>query len=153
MNSSAFTIEQVTAFTPEIAQAMRRLAKQLGPNYKELTDADVQEMIASPIHFLYLAFDKKSSQVAGMILLLVYRIPYLRKAHLDDLAVDEVFRSQGLGTQLLQKAIAVAKEKGVTYVDFTSRLTRGPANKLYTKLGFTKHDTNVYRLVFTHDEA
>jgi ribosomal protein S18 acetylase RimI-like enzyme len=153
MQSSAFTIEQVTTFTPEIAQAIRKLAKQLGPNYKELTDADLQEMLSSPIHFLYVAYDKQSSQVVGMILLLVYRIPYLRKAHLDDLAVDETFRSQGLGTQLLQKAIAVAKEKGVTYVDFTSRLTRGPANKLYAKLGFTKHDTNVYRLVFPYEKS
>ena len=153
MNESEFTIKEVTSFSPTIAESMRTLSSQLGTHYKELTDADLLEMIQSPMHTLFIAIENKSDRVVGMILLLVYRIPYLRKAHLDDLTVDEGFRHYGIGTALLQKATEVAREKGVTYVDFSSRVTRGPANNLYQKLGYEQHDTNVYRLYFDYEKA
>lgn len=153
ISKSDFVIQKVTSFTPQIAESLRHLAQQLGKNYHELHDEDIQEMIASPLHHLFVAKDTKTDTVAGMILAVVYRIPYVRKAYLDDLIVDASFRGHGLGTKLLQCALDLAKEKGAAYVDFTSRPSRDAGNSLYEKLGFKKRDTFVYRKVFDYGEV
>jgi ribosomal protein S18 acetylase RimI-like enzyme len=88
-----------------------------------------------------------------MVTVLIFRIPYVKKAYLDDLIVDEAFRGHGLGSKLLQKAISLAKEKDAAYVDFTSRPRRIAGNTLYEKLGFKKRDTNVYRLILSYEEV
>ncbi len=152
MEQQKFVIEKVTTFSPDIAQAIRDLAQQEGKNYKDLSDGDVKEMIDSPLHFLYLARDAKSNAFVGMVLLMVFRIPYVRKGYIDDLVVDEKFRNKGLGTQLMQQAVDTAREKGAAYVDFTSRPRRDASNNLYEKLGFEKRETNVYRLICDYGE-
>jgi ribosomal protein S18 acetylase RimI-like enzyme len=85
-----------------------------------------------------------------MILLLVYRIPYVRKAYLDDLVVDKAFRGKGLGTKLIEYVIAYAKSHGAAYLDFTSKPERAEGNRLYKELGFTLRETNVYRKIFDY---
>lgn len=153
ISTSDIVIQQVTSFTPQTAESLRYLAKQLGKNYHELRDEDIKEMIASPNHFLFLAIDTKNDKPAGMILAMVYRIPYVRKGYLDDLVVDEAYRGNGLGTKLLQTALDIAHKRGAAYVDFTSRPKRGAGNNLYEKLGFQKRETNVYRKIFDYGEV
>src|SRR6185436_132613 len=127
-------IEHITSFSPELAQDIRRLAKFVGNNYKELTDEDVREMITSSVTTILVA--KSEGRIVGMITVVVYRIPYIRKAYLDDLVVDEAYRGQGIGTMLLEEAVTYAKEKGAAYVDFTARPRRAESNGLYEKMGF-----------------
>jgi ribosomal protein S18 acetylase RimI-like enzyme len=126
------------------------LAKQIGENYHELTDQDMKDMVDSSCNNLLVA--RHDDQIVGMVTLLVYRIPYVKKAYIDDLIVDESFRGHGLGSILLDKAIAKAKEMDVAYIDFTSRPRRVAGNSLYEKLGFKKRDTNVYRLILSYEE-
>jgi len=146
------TIEQVTTFSSEISEAIKRLAAQIGDNYKPLTDEDIIEMIASPTTYIMLAKAENGS-IAGMITVLVYRIPYVKKASFEDFIVDTSYRGQGIGSQLVEKAVAFAKEKGAAYIDFTSRPRRVDGNKLYEKLGFKKRETNVYRFVIDYAEV
>ena len=152
-DNSNVRIETIKEFSPEIALSLRHLAKQLGKNYQELTDADVKEMLSYPTHTLFIARDSDSNEVAGMLLCMVYRIPYVRKAYLDDLVVDNSFRGRGIATLLFKAAIDFAKEQGAAYVDFTSRPLRGAGNNLYEKLGFAKRDTNVYRIIYNYGEV
>lgn len=124
----------------------------IGHNHKELTDNDLQEIIDSPNSTLYIAVDEKNNVIAGMAFLLVYRIPYVRKAYLDDLVVDEAYRGKGIGTKLLQKIVDGAKEKGAAYLDFSSRPRREEGNNLYEKFGFEKRNANVYRHIIDYGE-
>lgn len=153
MESNEIIIEQVTTFSSDIAEAVRTLAQQIGNNYSPLTDDDVREIIDSPSSFLSIARDVATKQVAGMIMLSVYRIPYTKKAYIDDLIVDKSFRKRGIATQLMQAAIDIAKEKDAAYVDFTSRPRRAAGNTLYQKLGFQQRETNVYRLTLSYGEV
>src|SRR5690348_13073147 len=119
---SYIAIEQATSFSPDLLHDVQRLAATLGKNYKELGEEDLRDMISSPNMSLLVA--KHENKIIGIITLIVYRIPYVRKAYLDDLVVDEAYRGQGIGTQLMEKALLLAKEKGASYIDFTSRPRR-----------------------------
>lgn len=152
MDTNDFIIERVTTFSSEIADSVRSLASQIGKNYKPLTDDDLKEMLKSSQCFLFISRDVLTKQVAGMVMATVYRIPYVKKAYLDDLIVDPKFRGKGIATALMKYAASFAKEKGAAYVDFTARPRRTESNTLYGKLGFEKRDTNVYRLIFDYGE-
>jgi ribosomal protein S18 acetylase RimI-like enzyme len=143
-------IEQVTEFSPEIFEAIKRLATKIGANYKPLTKTDIAEIIASPNIALFIA--KYAEKIVGMVTLIVYRIPYVKKAYVDDLVVDETFRGMGIGRQLMEKVLSTATKKGAAYIDFTARPSR-VSNGLYEKLGFKKRDTNVYRYMLDYGEV
>lgn len=151
MEQQIITIEQVTEVSQEVSKTIRSLAKQLGNNYKQLTDDDIKEMVTSPNIFLLAA--REEGNMVGMITLIVYRIPYTKKAYIDDLVIDESQRGKGLGTRLMEKAIQLAREKGAHYVDLTASPHRAAGNKLYEKMGFQKRDTNVYRLTFDYGKV
>ena len=143
-------IKEVTEFSSDVADVIRTLAQQEGHNYKELTDDDFKEILSSPHTTLFVA--EVNGQIAGMITLVVTRIPYARKASLEDLVVNEEFRGRGLGTLLVERVIEEAKKKKASYIDFTSRPRREGSNALYEKLGFQKRETNVYRHILDYNE-
>ncbi len=144
--SKTITIEQVKKSSPDICNAIRSLTTQLDEDYKPLSDDDIKGMINSEGCFIFAA--RSQNKIVGMITLIIYRIPYTKKAVLEDVVVDEDFRGQGIGTKLIQTAIAKAKKTGAFIIDFTSRPNRESANRLYKKLGFKQRETNVYRLEF-----
>ncbi len=150
MTHDDIVIEEATTYSPELAQSLRHLAAQLGANYQELTDEDVRDIITLPGQHLFLAKDTVHDRIAGMAFLIIYRIPYVRKAYMDDLVVDSAYRKRGIAKRLLQSVIACARENGAAYADFTSRGVRSAGNSLYEKSGFTKRDTNVYRITFDY---
>ncbi|MBU5575337.1 MAG: GNAT family N-acetyltransferase [Nitrososphaerota archaeon] len=65
----------------------------------------------------------------------LHKNPY---ALLEDVFVDESMRGQGIGTELVKKAIELAKNLGCYKIIATSRETRENVHKLYEKLGFKK---------------
>ena len=152
MENSGIKIEQLVEFSAEDTKDVRDLAAKLGSSFKSLSDEDMQEMLKSPNTFILVARLAGSNKIVGMITASVYRIPYLKKAYLDDFVVDETYRGQGIGSQLFRRAVELAKEKRAAYVDFTSSPKRIESNKLYEKLGFKKRETNVYRLDFDYGE-
>lgn len=153
MNTNEITIEQATTFSTELAEGIRKLAQLLGKNYKPLTDDDLREILNSPQSFLFIARETSSRKIVGMIMVVVYRIPYVRKAYFDDLIVDPAFRGYGIGSLLMKHACNFAHEKGAAYADFSSRPRRESSNSFYEKLGFKRRDTNVYRIIFDYGEV
>ncbi len=149
MGQNTFSITRLDSLSSETADSLRNLAKQIGTNYQDLSNEDVEEMIASPMHNLFVAKNANGT-IIGMILVLLYRIPYVRKAYFEDLIVDAEYRGHGLGATLMKHAIAFAKDNGAAYADCTSRSDRNSANNLYEKLGFQKRETNVYRMIFNY---
>ncbi len=65
----------------------------------------------------------------------LHQQPY---ALLEDVFVDKKYRGRGLGSQLVEKVIELAKELGCYKVIATSRLGRKGVHRFYQKLGFKK---------------
>ena len=66
--------------------------------------------------------------------------------YLDDLSVTEKYRGQGIGTSLIHKAEAYAKELGLADILFHVEKTNTSALRLYERLGYTifRDDGNRY---------
>lgn len=59
--------------------------------------------------------------------------------YLEDVFLDEKYRGQGLGKELMQKVIEKAKEIGCYKIVATSRFEREGVHEFYKKLGFIEH--------------
>ncbi|HSX09796.1 MAG TPA: GNAT family N-acetyltransferase [Candidatus Saccharimonadales bacterium] len=144
--NNEIVIERVTTFSPEVAEAVRNLVKQLVPDFKSFTDDEFKEMIEPKQNFLFIARKVSTNTIAGVVMICIYRIPDSKKAYLDDIIVDEQFRGRGIASLLFEKIHATAKEHNAEYIMLTSSPQRVAAISLYEKLGFKKRGTNVYRL-------
>jgi ribosomal protein S18 acetylase RimI-like enzyme len=153
MDTNDIIIERAKDFSSDLVDAVNSLIKQEGNNYRILKDEDLKEMLGNPQSFLFTARYIPTGMVVGIVMVMIYRIPYTKKAYFDDLIVDEKFRKRGIATRLLQKVIDAVRENNAAYLDFTARLRRSDSNSLYEKLGFKKRDTHVYRLVFDYAEV
>ncbi len=60
-------------------------------------------------------------------------------AYLEDVFVNEMFRGQGFGRKIVERAIAEAKKAQCYKVVATSRFSNETAQSLYTSCGFEKH--------------
>ena len=56
----------------------------------------------------------------------------------DRVRVAKNHRNQGVGTQLMEKAIALAKKKSVDSVELVVNKNNQAAKKLYKKVGLSK---------------
>jgi ribosomal-protein-alanine N-acetyltransferase len=56
--------------------------------------------------------------------------------HINNLAMRPEFRAQGIGTALLQHALATAKELGARRATLEVRASNAQARRLYERLGF-----------------
>ena len=146
------SFEQLTKFSQQDTEAIASLAAKLGTHNQPFSDSDLQEIIDSTNTHILVARENDSKKIIAMVTISVYRIPYVKKAYLDDFVVDEAYRGQGVGGKLFRNALDFAKENDAAYADFTSNPERIAGNKLYEKLGFKKRDTNVYRLEFAYGE-
>lgn len=153
MDESQFVISEVDSFSHDLLETVRSLAQQEGRNYKDLSNDDLKEIIDSSSTYLYIAKEVVSDKIVGMVTLVLYRIPYVRKASMEDLVVDESYRGRGIGTMLIEKVLKEAGRKGAAYIDFTSRPRREGENSMYEKLGFQKRETNIYRHIFDYGEV
>jgi GNAT superfamily N-acetyltransferase len=65
----------------------------------------------------------------------LHKEPY---ALLEDVYVDENYRGKGIGTELVKRAIELAKNLGCYKIIATSRFERNNVHEWYEKLGFKK---------------
>lgn len=150
MANSKITISRLEKFSERDRSAIRSLVNQLGATFQELADNDLLEMIESKTTQLIVARDVENDQIVAMATLALYRIPYLKKAYLDDFIVSDEYQGQGVGSALMKAVVKQAEDYGAGYIEFTSNPKRVGANKFYQKQGFERRDTNVYRLNFNH---
>lgn len=140
------SIEIIKEFNEKLLQEINSLLLHLNPSSKTLHKEDLELILKSSTDKLFVAKDKGSDEVVGMITLIIYRIPFTKKGILEDFVVDPRYRGKGLGTSLVKAALDEAKKEGINYVDLTSKPDREAANKMYEGLGFEKRDTNVFRV-------
>jgi ribosomal protein S18 acetylase RimI-like enzyme len=69
---------------------------------------------------------------------------------IDNVEVDKNKRHKGIGTVLMEKAIAAAKEYCVDSVELVANSDNKVAKGLYRKVGFQKTNKEHYRLILKH---
>lgn len=139
-------VAPVTDVDDEIAASFAELLPHLGDVRVTPDRAQLAEIVRSGATTLLVARDGSSgNRVVGALALVMFRIPSGLNAIIEDVVVDSVARGKGVGSALVNAAIAIARERGAKKVDLTSRPEREAANRLYPKLGFVKRNTTVYR--------
>jgi ribosomal protein S18 acetylase RimI-like enzyme len=137
-------IERFEGSATELTEALSTLVPQLSKSNPPPTLSEVGTMLASDAITQFVARDDDGS-IVGVSTLAIFRIPTALRAWIEDVIVDESARGQGAGEALTQAMIDVARERGCTTADLTSRASREAANRLYLRMGFTLRDTNVWR--------
>ena len=147
LSNDSIKIVKADAFSPSTLNQISQLLPQLTSHNINLTDNDLSQIIDSDNTIPLLAVDADSENaIAGMLCIVLYRIPTGLNARIEDFIVDKTKRGKGIGEKLLEYAINYAKESGVSKIELTSNPNRVEANNLYQKLNFEHIHTNVYQL-------
>ena len=96
-------------------------------------------------HTGYNRTDYDSTDIVGVLTLVVFRIPTGICSRIEDVVVEKSVRGMRIGERLCIAGMKKARSLGATSTDLTSRPSRAAANRLYQRMGFTQRNTNVYR--------
>jgi ribosomal protein S18 acetylase RimI-like enzyme len=146
------TIEAAVTADAELVAAVQRLVPQVSSSAAQPTAYEVERIVESPATTLFIARDAES-QIVGSLTLAVFRTPTGVRAWIEDVVVDASARGSGIGSALVEAAVASARRDEARTVDLTSRSDRTEANRLYQRLGFERRETNVYRRTLEPREA
>ena len=135
-------VERVTEATNELVEAFTRLLPQLTPGRTGPTLRELDAIASAPGTILLVARDAEA--VVGTLTLLLYRIPSGSRGWIHDVVVDESARSRGAGAALVDEALRLAEAAGVASVHLTARAHREAAHRMYRRLGFVEHPSQVF---------
>ncbi len=138
-------IARVSAVTDELIGAFERLIPQLKLTVPPPSRREIEALVSSKSSILLIARDPDElAPIAGVLTLIVYRVPTGIRARVEDVVVDESMRGKGIGEVLMRHALSMAREAGADGVALTSNPRREAANRLYQRLGFKPWETNLY---------
>lgn len=129
---------------PEHVNELDSLLQQLSGQERKLEESQVKLYLDNPSGITIGAF--AGSKLVGIASIYIMHKATRTLGFIEDVVVDENCRGKGLGTQLMNQLIALARERGASQCNLTSHPSRTAANALYQKIGFKIKDTNVYRL-------
>jgi ribosomal protein S18 acetylase RimI-like enzyme len=135
-------VERVTAATDELVAAFTQLLPQLTPGRAGPTLGELNALASAPGTNLLVARDGEA--IVGTLTLLVYRIPSGLRGWIHDVVVDESARGRGAGAALVDEALRLAEAAGVASVHLTARAHREAAHRMYRRLGFVEHPSEVF---------
>lgn len=89
---------------------------------------------------------KDNDVIAGTIMITTDIDPIKNKKsyYLDYVAVLSSYQNRKIGSKLMLEVERLAKEEGISYIEFTSSSKRVYARKLYLSLGYELRDTGVF---------
>ena len=131
-------------YSEALLEQVNHLLGQLSSSASPLIAKELRSILESDANRLLIA--KNAGGVVGMLTLMIFRVPTGLRGLIEDVVVCESVRRKGIGALLIQSAINIAETEGARTLDLTSRPERHAANQLYEKLGFSKRDSNVYRM-------
>ena len=138
-------IKEITNFDSELHEAINNFITLLTGLKGESSQQQIEEIISDNNSHLFFAVDDQGNYI-GMITVGLYLSPTGKKSWIEDVVVDDAYRGQGIGRELMEFAIQFAREKNAPILTLTSTPARINANKLYQKLGFQHKETNVYTM-------
>ena len=124
----------------DIVNQLYGLLDQLSPGKKPF---DLAEVIAAGTTVLCAM---ESDRVLGTASMSQYRVMSGYKAWIEDVVVHQDARGQGLGRQLIEELVRIAREQGNSQVLLFTEDFREAAIALYEKLGFEQKESRIYRL-------
>nr|WP_298792252.1 GNAT family N-acetyltransferase [uncultured Allomuricauda sp.] len=134
--------------TTDMENQMVNLFKQLNPDIrlnplaKMMTNTDQ----------LSLVYCQEGKQIIGMASMVTYSVLSGSKGLVEDVVVDVNARGKGLGRKLMEQLLSIAEQKGLTEVLLFTGNHRQSAISLYTKLGFVKSESGMYRIKLNQGE-
>ena len=138
-------IKEIRDFDSTIQEAVQKFVLQLTSTECAINSTLIENIIHEENSHLFFAINDQEEYV-GMLTIGLYTAPTGKKAWIEDVVVDETYRSQGIGKFLMEFAIQFANEQDAKVIMLTSNPSRVSANKLYQKLDFKPKITNVYRM-------
>ena len=135
-------VQRVTEATDELVEAFTRLLPQLSPGRAGPTIGELAAVISAPGTNVLVARD--DGEVVGTLTLLVYRIPTGLRGWIHDVVVDASARGRGVGAALVDEALRLAEAARVASVHLTARAHREAAHRMYRRLGFVEHPSDVF---------
>jgi len=151
MSGLSDKVERATAVDTSLVEGVAKLASELdaatirsGGTAVVPTREQLEALVQNRDSALFLVRDGDS--IVGMATVIVYRTATRIKALIEDVVVLSAFRGRGLGAALVTACVEFARASRALCCDLTSRPERVEANHLYTRLGFVRRETNLYRL-------
>jgi ribosomal protein S18 acetylase RimI-like enzyme len=142
-------IGKASEITEELHTALQQLIPQLSSRKTAPNLAELTILVNSESSILLIArYPDEDGPIAGILTLIIYRVPTGIRSIVEDVVVDESLRRRGIGEALVLHAIRLAQEVGASGVSLTSNPKREAANYLYQSIGFRRRDTNAYYLEF-----
>ena len=130
---------QIRPCSSEDFEGVVAVLRQLWPDKHidmEMLRVVYERAISSPLQHHVCAVE--GDQIVGMGSLTInnnlWREGYL--GYIEELIVDERFRRQGIGTQMLEQLVGVAKAQGCRCVELDAAFQRKEAHQFYEKQGF-----------------
>lgn len=140
-------IQEVSNFDSQILESINKFISQLTGESSLVSRHQVEEIIADINSHLFFAINDQGEYM-GMISVGFYISPTGKKAWIEDVVVDNLYRGQGIGKKLMEFAIQFTREQKAASLMLTSNPSRLSANELYKKIGFKLKETNVYKMQF-----
>lgn len=131
----------IRPFKPKDIKQVVNVANKHASFDSDVTEADFQPAWSFPRGLLVAEYGE---QIAGFVFAYIRAVPggvlnrwsASKVAQIEILAVDDSYRSQGIGKALLDRLLDMLKEEGVDLVLLHCPVEAKEAKHLYDKLGF-----------------
>ena len=122
----------VEIITDDILGITREALHDLSPYIKAF-----KEISLSADNFLYVML-LDGGIIGTFHITIIPSMPFIvaKRGNIECVHIDSAHRGMGYGTQMLQYAITIAKEKGVKICQLTTNKKRADAKRFYENLGF-----------------
>ncbi len=122
--------EQVFALLPQLWPGRQLDREKMLQVYMQALDSKQQEYVIARV----------ADRVVGFISMRIVSNLWAQGnlLQIEELVVDEEYRSMQIGTQLLQKTIVIAEQRDCRTVEVTSHVKRTRAHNFYENNGFKK---------------
>lgn len=137
-------IYEIDHLQPCLAESIYRLLLQLTDSNLEFSDDTLRLIIESPNSHLLVATE--DDELVGMLTIGTYVSPSGKKAWIEDVVVDEIYRGKGIAKKMVSYAIDWTRRQDIPQLMLTSNPKRVVANQLYAQMSFQRKETNVYRM-------
>ncbi len=139
-----YELKDHSLITPHIIECIKKLLRQLTDSPIQFSEKNLESILSGGNNRLFLLFQQE--EVIGMATLCRYQTPTGTKMWIEDVVIEEKFRGQHLGRQLVEHLLFEARQWGTGSLMLTSNPSRKAANHLYQSSGFLLKPTNVYKM-------
>jgi ribosomal protein S18 acetylase RimI-like enzyme len=145
---SELRIEEQTTYNPDFAADYDELLSSLHMRDSLHVPAEVRAVCEGTTSSLYLGLIDGRAAAMATIVKPTDSIGH-RTVVFEDIAVQDAYKGQGLGSKMVEFMVAESARLGATRIELHSKDARQEAHALYRKFGFEIVNTRVFRRVLS----